>query len=313
MRRGISVALVVSAVLLGVCGIATATTRPGSSTKRVLQVGTWEGRSGRFTSIQSAVNAAKPGDTILIAPGDYHESPRAADGVRITTPDLLIRGLSRRGVVVDGTRPGAPQSCDPDASWQNFGPHDAGRDGIVISGVDNVRIENLTVCNFVGGDRGREVAVDGGYGTGSLGVGAYEVANVTTTSTYVSSDPTQLANYGIFVSDVKGPGRVLNSFASNMANSGLHIGACADCDSTFDGDTAEHNVIGFTAINAGGRLVIEHSTIDDNAAGVDLSSEQDESAPPPQDGACPSGKRGPVPSHRRSCTAVLEQLRLEQQ
>ncbi len=278
----------------------------GASSSHVLLVGTWHGRPGAFRSIQSAVKAASPGDTILVAPGDYHESPDRTDGVRITIPDLLIRGLSRTGVVIDGTRPGAPKPCDADGSWQNLGPKGVGRDGLVVAKVSGVRIENLTVCNFVGGTHGRQIAFDGGFGTGRIGIGSYTVDHVTTTSTFVDGDPTELAKYGIFVSDAEGPGRVTDSSASNMANSALHIGACADCNSTFEGDVAVHSAIGITAINAGGRLTISHSVVKDNAAGIDLASEQDESAPPPQDGACPSGVTGPIPSKSHKCTVVMD-------
>src|SRR5947209_17518197 len=45
-----------------------------SNAARVLLVGTFAGRTGQYRTIQSAVNAARPGDWILVAPGDYHEN-----------------------------------------------------------------------------------------------------------------------------------------------------------------------------------------------------------------------------------------------
>ena len=81
---------------------------------RVLRVGTWHGIAGQYSTIQSAVNAAQPGDWVLVAPGDYHEQGDAEAGVMITTPNVHVRGLDRNGVVVDGTRPGATQ-CSSDA------------------------------------------------------------------------------------------------------------------------------------------------------------------------------------------------------
>jgi pectin methylesterase-like acyl-CoA thioesterase len=53
---------------------STASAASGASGASVLQVGTFHGIAGKFKTIQAAVNAAHPGDWILIAPGTYHES-----------------------------------------------------------------------------------------------------------------------------------------------------------------------------------------------------------------------------------------------
>ena len=55
---------------------------------QVLRVGTYHGIRGQFTSIQAAVDAAKPGDWILVGPGDYktHVRARAPDGHRGDCP-----------------------------------------------------------------------------------------------------------------------------------------------------------------------------------------------------------------------------------
>src|SRR5688500_3942054 len=47
-------------------------------------------------TIQGAVDAAAPGDLILIAPGTYEEA------VDVETEDLTIRGLDRNEVVLEG-------------------------------------------------------------------------------------------------------------------------------------------------------------------------------------------------------------------
>ena len=82
-----------------------------AASANVLRVGSWNGIPGSFSSVQAAVNAAKPGDWILVGPGDYKEqgNPGATEpaGVLITTPNLHLRGMDRGGVVIDGTKPGA--------------------------------------------------------------------------------------------------------------------------------------------------------------------------------------------------------------
>src|SRR5690606_29983011 len=47
-------------------------------------------------TIQAAVDAAEPGDLVLISPGVYEEA------VDVTTDRLTIRGLDRNEVVLDG-------------------------------------------------------------------------------------------------------------------------------------------------------------------------------------------------------------------
>src|SRR6266446_902455 len=46
---------------------------------QVLRVGSFHGMAGQFQTIQAAVNAAQPGDWILIGPGDYHEQGASND------------------------------------------------------------------------------------------------------------------------------------------------------------------------------------------------------------------------------------------
>lgn len=49
-----------------------------------------------YATIQEAVDAAVEGDLILIAPGTYNEA------VQVTTNNIVIRGLDRNTVIMDG-------------------------------------------------------------------------------------------------------------------------------------------------------------------------------------------------------------------
>jgi pectin methylesterase-like acyl-CoA thioesterase len=78
-RPGVVVAIA-SAVVLAACSSSSSGSHPtggsaavGTTAARVLLVGTYKGHAGRYTTIRSAVDAAKPGDWVLVAPGDYHE------------------------------------------------------------------------------------------------------------------------------------------------------------------------------------------------------------------------------------------------
>ena len=276
--------------------------RAGSRPPAVLRVGTWHGIPGQFDDIQAAVDAARPGDWILVAPGDYH-----AD-VLIRTPWIHLRGMNRSGVVVDGTRAGAPGACAPQEQWQGL----AGRNGIEVYKADGVFVQNLTVCNFLtnrSGRNGNEIWWNGGDGSGKTGMGPWWGSYLTATTTYSHGGLDPQGQYGIFVSNARGPGSLVQTYASNMADSGYYVGACPDCNAVIDHGHAENNSIGFSGTNAGGHLLIERSTWDHNKAGIVPNVLNNDDAPPPQNGACPGvpgAASRPVYSgpQARRCTVI---------
>ncbi len=77
-----------------------------------------------YPTISDAVDAADPGDLVLIEPGIYPEQ------VDVTTPGLVIRGTDRNEVIIDGGFERA--------------------NGINVIGADGVAVENLTVRNTTG-------------------------------------------------------------------------------------------------------------------------------------------------------------------
>jgi hypothetical protein len=274
---------------------ALASASPGAgAAPDVLQVGTWHGKQGAYTTVQSAVDAASPGDWILIGPGSYHET--GAVGVRITTPGIHLRGMDRNRVVIDGTRGGAA-TCDPAPSAQVLGANGGGRNGIEVVKVDGVTIENLTVCNFLSGSGGggNQIWWNGGDGSGAIGMGSYHGAFLTASTTYYSASNS--ATYGIFVSNSRGPGVIERSYASNMSDSGFYVGACPDCNSVLREVHAQNSPQGFSGTNAGGHLVLQGSEWDHNRVGIASTTLANDDRPSPQDGSCP-GASG------RSCTLI---------
>jgi hypothetical protein len=269
----------------------------------VLLVGTYNGVAGQYSSIQAAVDAAQPGDTILVGPGDYKEQDDHTQGVQwdtpggvvITTPDITIRGMDRNSVVVDGTEPGSPQ-CSSNPSEQDFGVNGQGRNGILVWKADNVSVENLTVCNFLAGSAsggtGNEIWWDGAAGSGQIGGHGFTGDYLNATSTFFGGEQTA-AQYGIFSSDWSG-GTWDNTYASNFNDSGYYIGACQQqCDQTVNHAWGEYNALGYSGSNSGGQMLIENSQFDNNEDGFDTNSQNGDN-PPPQNGACPPGVSPPV-------------------
>ncbi len=218
-----------------------------------------------YATIQSAVDAARPCDWILIAPASYRES------VTITTPRLHLRGLDRNRVIVDGR-------------------HRSGVNGIEVDKADGVWIENLTVRNFdkAGDEGGNEIWWNGGDESGQVGLNGWY-------GNYLTAYDTGLqGSYGLFVSNAV-DGEWNHVYASGFGDSGLYVGACPDCYATVTHAVAERNQLGFSGTNAGGHLIVQDSIFRDNAVGVGPNSLPND-APPPQLGTCDSAQNtSPTP------------------
>jgi hypothetical protein len=294
-RLAISIAVVVALSVLVVANSAGA--KPPSHSHaggvQVLRVGTWDGIRGQYSSIQAAVNAASPGDWVLVAPGDYHETGDPEAGVMITTPGIHVRGLDRNGVVIDGTRAGAPK-CSNATADQGA----AGRNGVEVFEADGVTLENFTACNFLtGGEGGNQIWWNGGDGTGTRNLASFGGAYLSATSTFWESAQAPRGEYGIFVSNTTGPGTIAHTYASNMADSDYYIGACPDCNTVLDDAHGQFSALGYSGTNSGGNLTIRNSEFDQNNTGVSTNSQNNDDAPSPQDGVCPNNGTGPTGSH----------------
>ena len=246
--RALAAALLVAVALAGCgggegSGAATATapaaaTAPGgpaaaarttAASGRVLRV------PSSYATIQAAVDASRPGDLVLIAPGVYHEAVEVGD----EHPDVVIRGADRNRVILDGRHRLA--------------------DGIKVS-AGGVAVENLTVRNY---------AVNGvvWYTEGSYAAaGRY-------TQGWRGSYLTAYDNglYGVYAFGVQ-HGRFDHVYASGHPDSGIYVGRCKPCHALVTDSVTERNHVGLEFTNAGGDVVVRGNLARRNRVGVQVNS-----------------------------------------
>ena len=164
------------------------------------------GAAGRLVhpgeSIQAAVDAARPGDTIRVAPGNYYES------ITIATDRVTLVGA---GPDKTHIRPPA-QANDPCAA-QHFGVCIVGQldeNFNVIRPVNEVRLSNLSVSGFAGLDETGDPA----------GVGVFVLGGQDTTVDHVVAADN--AVFG-FTSIMSSGDRYLHDTASNNGFAGFQI------------------------------------------------------------------------------------------
>ena len=319
----IAISSVLALSALAACGSSSKpassapSTTSASSAPRVLLVGTFNGHAGTYRSIQSAVTAARAGDWILVAPGDYHETADTTGpaseyvdsggfgGVYIDKSNLHLRGMNRNTVIVDGTKPGG-SACSASAAQQTYGRvgtdgKPEGRNGILVWKAAGVSVDNLTVCNFLAGDKpsGNEIWWNGGADSAKIGLHGYSGAYLTATSSFFTE--AHGAQYGIFSSNSAGPAKWTTVYASNFNDSGMYVGACLQiCNVTIDHAWMEYNALGYSGTNSGGAIVIQRSEFDNNEDGLDTNTQIAGDPPPPQNGACPNNGISPI-THTHSC------------
>ncbi|HSO97130.1 MAG TPA: right-handed parallel beta-helix repeat-containing protein [Acidimicrobiia bacterium] len=221
----VTVVALAGAGLTGVAGASRARASSGS----VIHV------PADVPTIQRAVDRAKPGALVLVAPGVYRES------VAVTRPNLVIRGESRAGTVVD---------C-------GFSTDGAKANAFKVT-ANGVAIENLTARNC--------------HANGFLWYGV---------KGYRGSYLTAIRNgdYGVYAF-ASTYGQFDHDYASGSPDAGFYIGQCYPCHAVITNVEAEWNGLGYSGTNAGGSLVIARSSFHDNRAGIVPNSGTEEANPP---------------------------------
>lgn len=244
---------VVPAILVGVlvlgAAVGAASGRPEEPAVRGGTAATLvvdDDGGGDYESVQAAVDAASPGDTVEVRPGTYEE--RVVVDVTVTV--VAPRGATLDGTAVGGTGIEIVSDAEPVV------------EGLVITGFE----DGVVAVNTTGAWTLRNVTVEGN-GNDGVAAGASSGAWTIRDSTIGGND-----DEGIDVENTSGPWTLRNVVIRRSGDDGIDAdGADATASWTILNTTIrQSNDDGIDVDNASGDWTIRGSVFSGNSVGVQI-------------------------------------------
>ncbi|NUS29384.1 MAG: DUF1565 domain-containing protein [Streptomyces sp.] len=190
-------------------------------------------------SIQKAVDAAAPGDTVLLTPGTYRQS------VKVTTPGLTLRGMGPE-TVLEPAKTKAAESCGENGN------------GICVVGTKDKNIEGVTIASLT---------VTGFAKAGVIGVGTdrLTVRNVTAAKNGVWGIAQERSVRSVLRHNTVRDSGDAGVFLANTIRA--EEGAVDTEGTVVEGNVLQGNRIGVT-VRRLRNLTVAHNRVTGNCAGV---------------------------------------------
>ena len=235
MRKGWLLLLAGTALLSACAGPPAGTPSPAALGDPATESPSeWSGRTRLvpqdYPTIQAAVDAADPGDLVLIDRGTYREE------VQVSTPGLTLRGVDRNEVVIDG-------------EFQRA-------NGVSVLFADGVAVENMTAINntsngfFWSGVRGYRGSYLTAVNNAVYGIYAFDSSDGLFEHSFASGSP----DAGFYIGQCDPCQAVITESISEWNGLG-YSGTNASSQLYIVNSTFRHNVAGIAPNTLDGELL----------------------------------------------------------